>query len=146
VIDPEAVATSALLQYAADALGGFPQAGFVRGVGDAQVAFGGIVAKIQPGCGGHAGFLDEALGEGFAAVGEARDVGVEVKRALGLGGELEADITQGRQQGVAAVGKGVAALLEDFQGGGGEGRQGGMLGGVDGEMKKCWASFSISRT
>ena len=88
--------TTTLPENLGQPLYGLDQAFLACRIGKPKKAPWLMVAEIEAGCGGDAGFLDEATGEGFAVVAEFRDVGVDIERALGFGGNFKAKLAQTR--------------------------------------------------
>lgn len=88
----------------------------------------GVVTEVETGGGCDEGIFDEPAGEGLGVVGDRADVGVNVEGAAGLGGDAEAEIPQGWEEGVAALLERCPTLLQDRQGGGRERGQCRVLG------------------
>ena len=66
------------------------------------MALGCIGAEVQPWGNRHAGLLDQFAGESEAVISIFAAIGLDIESALLLGGYLETESPQTRQQQVAA--------------------------------------------
>ena len=70
-------------------------------VGEADVAVGEVVPEVVARRHGHVGLVEQTGAPGRAVVGEGRDVGVDVERALGHDGDPDAEVAEAGDQDVA---------------------------------------------
>ena len=78
--------------------------------------FGFIAAEIKAWCGGHAGFLQQVLGQREAVLRQCGRIAIQIEGPFGAGGDAETDAFQRRGKEVTAATKLGASGFEEGDG------------------------------